>query len=268
MPFLLSILTILGISFSCASKAETVRITTGEWAPFISEKYRHGGVLLHIVDQAFKRKGLEVEFGFLPWARAVAYVDQGTWDAMAVTGSRVNDKGMNHLYSEPIYVGWDVLFHRQSDPIQWQTFEDLHGLTFGAALSYKYSDDYRQALKQKQIKQVIAPSPELLFPMLAAKRFDVFIMDKRAGVFTYNTQFRYKYGDAITYHNKPLLSLEYAVRFSGDSERSQRLQTLFNAGLKEMRAAGIVDQYYADFEAGRYQPEEVSHNMNSASTQK
>lgn len=265
MPVLLILISI--VSISCVSKAESVRITTGEWAPFISEKYRHGGVLLHIVEEAFKRKGLEVEFGFFPWARAVAYVDQGAWDAMAVTGSRVNEKGINHLYSDPIYIGLDVLFHRRSTPFQWQTFEDLHGLTFGAALSYKYSDDYRQALKLNQIKQVIAPSPELLFPMLAAKRFDIFIMDKRAGVFTYNTQFRQKLGDPITYHEKPLLSLPYAVRFSGDAERSQRLQALFNTSLKEMRAAGIVDQYYADFEAGLYQPEEVSNKVNAASTQ-
>ena len=187
LPFLLILLAALSISFSHACRAETVRITTGEWALYISKNYRHGGVLLHIVEEAFKRKGIEVEFGFFHWARAVAYVDKGSWDAMAVTGSRINDKGLNHLYSEPVYVGWDVLFHRKSDPIQWDSFQDLHGLTFGAALSYKYSDTHRQALKLGRIQQIIAPTPELLFPMLAAKRFDVFIMDKRVGVFTYNT---------------------------------------------------------------------------------
>lgn len=90
--------------------------------------------------------------------------------------------------------------------------------------------------------------------MLAAKRFDVFIMDKRAGMHTLNTQYREKLGNAITYYNQPLMSLEYSVRFSGDGERSQRLLKIFNSSLKEMRDAGIVNQYYEDFEMGLYQP--------------
>lgn len=250
---LLSCLGIFGIALNTSAQSETVKITTGEWEPFISEKYKHGGVILHIVKEAFVRKGLNVEFAFLPWARAVAYVDNGSWEAMAVTGSRHSANGINHLYSEPIYVGLDVIFHRKSNSIEWKDFKDLHGLTFGAALSYKYSDEYRSSLKNKQISQVIAPKAELLFPMLAAKRFDVFIMDKRAGMYTYNTQYREKLGDAITYYDQALTSLEYSLRFSGDGVRSQKLLKIFNSSLKEMRDSGLVKQFYENFEAGLYQ---------------
>tara|TARA_R110001599_G_C12225326_1_gene657637 strand:+ start:346 stop:1137 length:792 start_codon:yes stop_codon:yes gene_type:complete len=250
---LLTCLGVFGISLNICAQTESVRITTGEWEPFISEKYKHGGVILHIVEEAFTRKGLNVEFAFLPWARAVAYVDNGSWDAMAVTGSRNTDKGINHLYSEPIYVGWDVIFHRKSNSIEWKDFKDLYGLTFGAALSYKYSDEYRNALKHKLIAQVVAPKAELLFPMLAAKRFDVFIMDKRAGMYTYNTQYREKLGDTITYYDQALSSLEYSLRFSGDGVRSQKLLRIFNSSLKEMRDTGIVKQFYENFESGLYQ---------------
>lgn len=53
------------------ANAETVKITTGEWKPFISEEFKHGGVILHIVREAFARKEIDVKIGFFPWARAV-----------------------------------------------------------------------------------------------------------------------------------------------------------------------------------------------------
>jgi polar amino acid transport system substrate-binding protein len=256
LSFALIALTGLGTLFSSSSacaQTQTVKITTGEWEPFISEKYEHGGVILHIVKEAFSRKGLDVEFAFLPWGRAVAYVDNGSWDAMAVTGSRHSVKGVSYLHSDPVYVGRDVLFHRKPGSIQWETFQDLHGLTFGAALSYDYSDEYREALKNKLISRIVAPNASLLFPMLAANRFDVFIMDKRAGLYTYNTQYREKLGDAITYYDKAFSSLDYSVRFLDRGEISQQLLRTFNESLREMRDAGIIHLYYEKFEMGLYQ---------------
>ncbi len=234
------------------AQAETVKITTGEWEPLISKDYKQGGVILHIVREAFARKKLDVEFNFLPWARAVKYVEEGTWDAMAITGSRHSTTGVLHLYSDPVYIGSDVLFHRRDSPLHWQTFDDLIGKKFGAVLSYDYSDDYRAAVKQGKITQVIAARDQLLFPMLAAGRFDIFMMDQKVGVFTYNTLYRKKYGDAITYNPRPLSSLEYSVRFSGNGAKSRRLVNIFNQSLKQMTEAGTVDQYYRDFEEGFY----------------
>ena len=233
------------------ANAETVKITTGEWKPLISEESKHGGVILHIVREAFARKGIDVEIEFFPWARAEKYVDNGSWDAMAITSSR-HSKGLTHLYSDAVYIGEDVLFHLVESPLPGSSFADLKGLVFGAVLSYDYTPEYREALEDGQITQVVAAEAELLFPMLAAKRFDVFIMDKTAGMYTYNTQYRGEIGDVITYLAHPLLTLEYSIRFSGDGEKSQRLVKIFNASLKEMREAGIIDHYYHDFELGYY----------------
>ena len=169
------------------ANAETVKITTGEWKPFISKVFKHGGIILHIVREAFARKGIDVEIEFFPWARAVKYVADGSWDAMAVTASRFPTKGVQYLYSDAVYIGEDVVFHLKDSPPRGNSFADMKGLNFGAVLSYNYTPEYRKAVEDGQISEVVAPDAELLFPMLAAKRFDVFIMDKTAGVYTYNT---------------------------------------------------------------------------------
>lgn len=235
-----------------AAQAEKIRITTGEWEPFLSEKYQNGGVILDIVVQAFRRAGIEVEYRFLPWGRAVKFVDDGSWDAMAVTGSRHSESGINHLYSDPVYIGTDVIFHRKEMDLQWRRFSDLHGLVFGTVLSYDYSDTFRQAVLDGKIREVRAPEATLLFPMLAAKRFDVFIMDKRAGMYTYNTQHRDRLGDVITYAPQPLSTLNYSVRFSGKVPGNKRMMSLFNEALRSMRQDGTIERLYKNFENGDY----------------
>ena len=234
------------------ANAETVKITTGEWKPYISKEFRHGGVILHIVREAFARKGIEAKIEFFPWARAVKYVENGSWDAMAVTASRHSVEGAAYHYSDAVYIGEDVVFHLKDRTLRGNSFADLKGLTFGAVLSYDYTAEYRKALEDGRITQVVAPRAELLFPMLVAKRFDAFIMDRIAGMYTYNTIYRGKVGDVITYLDHPLSTLEYSMRFARNGEKSQRLVKIFNASLKEMHEAGIIEQYYRDFELGSY----------------
>ena len=234
------------------ANAETVKITTGEWKPFISSEFRQGGVILHIVREAFARKGIDVQIEFFPWARAVKYVADGSWDAMAVTASRYSEDGAAYLYSDAVYIGEDVIFHLKDSPPPGSSFADMKGLSFGAVLSYDYTAEYRKAIEDGLISEVVAPEPELLFPMLIAKRFDVFIMNKAAGLYTYNTIYREQVGDLITYFDQPLSTLDFSMRFSDDGEKNQRLVKIFNTSLREMREAGIIDQYYRDFEQGYY----------------
>lgn len=229
-----------------------MKITTGEWEPFISEKFTHGGVILHIVREAFERKNLDVKITFFSWARAVKLVDNGEWDAMAVTGSRHSKQGIHHIYSDPVYVGRDVIFSLQSRPLKWQKFEDIRNQRFGAVLSYDYSDAYRQSVKDGRIEEVVSPKPHLLFRMLVGNRIDAFIMDRMAGNYVYNTRYRETLGDSIVHSSRPLLTLEYSVRFSGDGERSKRLHKMFNESLRDMHADGTIQRFYNNFQDGYY----------------
>jgi len=61
--------------------AEEIRITNGEWAPFVSKKLPHYGVASHIITKAYAKVGIKVKYGFFPWARAYDYVKEGSWDS-------------------------------------------------------------------------------------------------------------------------------------------------------------------------------------------
>ncbi len=49
--------------------AETIRLTNGEWQPYLSKDAPHHGFASHIVTEAFALVGVEVEYGFFPWKR-------------------------------------------------------------------------------------------------------------------------------------------------------------------------------------------------------
>ena len=85
-----------------SSAQDTVVISTGEWAPFTSESMDNNGVGLHIISAAFAQVGLEVEYQFLPWTRAMEDAEQskvdfsGIWfynDERAQKFSQVRSRG-------------------------------------------------------------------------------------------------------------------------------------------------------------------------------
>ena len=57
----------ISLSTSIAA-SEKIRLTTGEWLPYLSEGLKHNGVGAHIVKKAFSLEGIEVEIRFFPWA--------------------------------------------------------------------------------------------------------------------------------------------------------------------------------------------------------
>ena len=81
MNKLLSILIFL-VLFSVSSlfAKETIRLTNGEWLPYMSANLKYNGVASRIVTEAFALEGIEVVYSFFPWKRAYALVSNGDFD--------------------------------------------------------------------------------------------------------------------------------------------------------------------------------------------
>lgn len=57
---------------------DTIRITNGEWPPYLSKKLPHYGFASHLITEAFATVNVEVEYGFFPWKRAFRNAQEGT----------------------------------------------------------------------------------------------------------------------------------------------------------------------------------------------
>ena len=128
-----------GLLLACVGGAsaqpETLRIATGELPPYASSARADQGMSLHIVRQAFARAGVQVEYVFLPWTRALVETRDGKWDATAAWGRNAErDKGL--LVSDNVLTEqWQILY-RSDRNFAWSSLQDLAGLRIGVVADY------------------------------------------------------------------------------------------------------------------------------------
>lgn len=75
---------LLVLLLGSAQAAEQVRLTNGEWPPYLGETLPYHGVASRIVAEAFALQGIEVQWEFHPWARSLKMAKQGVRDGSAV----------------------------------------------------------------------------------------------------------------------------------------------------------------------------------------
>lgn len=121
-----SVVIVIVSVFLCANilTAEEIRITNGEWAPFVSKKLPHYGLTSHIVTEAYAKVGIKVKYGFFPWARVIDYVKRGEWDS-TLPWIRNEEREQIFHFSVPILAQEEVLFHLKNRPFPWSTLECL-----------------------------------------------------------------------------------------------------------------------------------------------
>ena len=113
--FLFSMLFSLMPISPAAANQEIIRVTTGQWPPYLDKESPHGGFLAQIIREAFDSEDIRVEFSFFPWSRALALVKSKKYQASAVWSCTAERK-REFLYSAPILPYQYVFYHRQEMP--------------------------------------------------------------------------------------------------------------------------------------------------------
>ncbi len=166
-----------GLLLSCgvalAEPAKTIRVTNGEWQPYLSKDVPHFGIASHIVTEAFALVGVEVEYGFFPWSRAMKLAKEGTWDGTAVWGDS-EERRQDFHFTEPVVPSTFVFFHLRSTQFDWNTYEDLRDVKVGGTVEYFYSDEFEAAEAAGVIRITRTRSDEVGLKNLLKGRIDVF----------------------------------------------------------------------------------------------
>lgn len=125
------------------SSAETIRLTNGEWAPYLSKKLPNYGFASHVVKEAFASVNINVEYDFFPWKRSFKYAKEGMglgsdiWHG-TVVWLYTKERAKSFDYSDLVINDSGVLFYLKSNPVIWESFEDLQGKTIGATAHTSY----------------------------------------------------------------------------------------------------------------------------------
>ncbi len=239
--------------FSTVVFAETtIRITNGEWEPFMSEYSYHYGVNSHIISEAFKIEGINVVWGFFPWKRSYMLAENGKkWDASA-TWWPTEDAREKFLLSKPISETSFVFFHLKTYNFDWKSVDDLKEIKIGGTLEYDYGKDFMTAVKEKKIYIDLVFKDELNYKKLLAGRIDIFPNDPTVGYAQIRNSLPPQKAILITHHAKEFEQSTLHLVISKKSKNGQFFFDKFNAGFKKLKESGRYDEMLKDLMAGRY----------------
>lgn len=247
-------LLLLIVVLGSAHAADTVRLTNGEWPPYLGEDLPHHGVASRIVAEAFALQNVEVQWEFHPWARSLKMAEQGTRDGSAVWLSNHEREQRFHI-SDPVVESGYYLFHRKNRHFDWSSVEDLRGLRIAATRGYDYGDAFQQAEAAGEIDVVRLTGDEQGLRQLLAGRIDLFPVDKVVGFDLLYQHFSAAERRLLSFHPVPLRSDSLHLLLSREVPGNAELMQRFNQGLARLRDSGKISQYLLEIQ----QPLSLGH---------
>jgi polar amino acid transport system substrate-binding protein len=237
-------LVILLISWFLASGvvADTLRLTSGEWPPFLGAALPNHGVASRIVADAFALEGVEVQWEFLPWARSMQLAELGQRAGTAVW-RRNAERERQFFISDPILKTQTHLFHRKAFDFDWQTVDDLRGVRLGATRGYFYGKAFNRAEKAGELNIRRINSDEVALRQLLAGRIDAFPIAKTVALDLLAQHFTAAERTQLSFHPRALSRHNQHLLLSRQVAGNAALIERFNRGLARLRDGGQVAQY-------------------------
>jgi len=253
--FIVGLTTIICAVFvgniSSAQTSTTIRLTNGEWEPYLSKKLPHNGFASHIVTEAFALVGIKVEYNFFPWSRAYKLAKEGKWDG-TVVWLDTSERRRDFHYSDPVVPSKNAFFLLKYSTFNWDSLEDLKDVRIGGTLTYAYGEAFDAAEKAGIFKTDRARSDELGVRKLIKGRIDVFPGELMVTYSLIRKMLPPDTASLLSHHPKLIQEQPQYLLLSKKVEGSAALRDMFNRGLKKLKASGRYDQIIADALAGKY----------------
>lgn len=254
--FLLGFLVAVPVRGDTKESAGTIlRITNGEWPPFTSRTFVHGGVLSRIVADAFALEGIDVRYGYFPWKRAYAYARDGIWDGSvgwAPTPSHLRDLEM----SDPVIQVDKALYHLKSVPFDWKTIDDLRRWRVAGTAGYSYGAEWDKAVQEGRLKVEEVALDEQNIEKLVSGGVDAVAMEIDVAEYLIRTRLSKADAERVVRHPALLMSTPVCLSLSRKLRDAPALIERFNRGLAKLKASGKYNRYLAESRKGTYLPAE------------
>ncbi len=236
LTLMLSVFPVTGAS----QEPATIRITNGEWPPYLGSEEPYYGLASRIVTEAFERAGYRVEYGFFPWSRSLYLAREGVWDGTAVWFSNPERVRNFHL-SDPIILSEYVFFHRNDLVFDWETVGDLAGYQIGITSDYAYGEAFDRAVAEGVIETETVFRDELNFRKLLMGRIDLFPIDLVVAAHMIDREFDAEEAARLAWHPRPIRSDRLKLMLSRHVPENEERIEAFNQALMEMRREGRIE---------------------------
>lgn len=237
-------LLVLALLSGLARATETVRLTNGDWAPYLNREAPHG-IIGMIIEEAFAESDIAVHWGFFPWARSYTLAKKGIWDGSAAWAC-TEERAPYFYFSDAIIPVKLAFFYRREDNFDWSKPEDLKGLKIGLSRDYYYGETINQAAADGIVDVEVATSDEINFRKLLAGRIDLFPIDVVVGRRLIARNFSEKDMEKLAVHPRVVYVAQLHLLLSNSVPGNAERMTRFNQGLATIRQRGRIDAILAD----------------------
>jgi len=243
---LLAVLASVLGGFACASASASdrpakIRLTNGEWPPYQSRYLPEYGAASQLVTAAFDAVGIEVEYGFFPWNRAMLLVEQGAWDGTFMW-VLTPERERLYLPSDPLFTLREVLFYSREDPIAAVRPEDLKGKIMGVLDSSAFGEQFNPLIEQDEIYIARVPNNRQLFQMLAMGRVDFVPELETSGYEAVNQYLTADQTQQITHLKTLTHTWSYHMLISRRTDDGPYFVDAFNRGMEILRENGEFER--------------------------
>ncbi|BCS89603.1 substrate-binding periplasmic protein [Pseudodesulfovibrio sediminis] len=228
-------------------RAESILLTTGEWPPYYSASMLHGGIANQIVAESFALVGIDVQFQFLPWKRALVEASQKPYQGSA-GWLWTPEREETFLFSYPLFSSSRVFFHRKDFPFDWNTLEDLRNLRIAVTLGSEDEFSLKEIVARGKGEIDVAQTYRSGLKKLLAGRVHVYACNREVGLHILRNEFEQYEARLLTFHLKSIFEETNHLLISKRLDNANELMERFNEGLRQLRESGryydILDTFY------------------------
>ncbi len=242
LPFetLVKSLVILCLSslISPAIWAETVKISVGDYPPYIDFSANNKGFMTEIVVRSFKEANIIVDLVEHPWKRVEDIdIPRGM---MSYAYIRTKEREKKFLFSDEIMTAPTIFVVRKNKKFSWSKIEDLIPYRIGISRGYSYGDNF-DSFKPK-LKIDIANTDLNNIQKVLADRIDIFPVDPYVGAVLIKKNFSQEDKNLLELVMEPPLTTDamHLVCSKKISKCSYFIKK-FNHGLKTLNQNGITE---------------------------
>ena len=231
--FLLAIL-IHPISDSFAKEAggKSIKITFGNWPPYLDPTEPQKGVYSQLIKDAFENQGYSVEIHFNEWDKAMDLVRSGEVDLSGLW-LKTPEREMIFHYSSPILNETHVFFHNKKNKFDWNKIEDLKGRKLISLKGFNYGAKLDYMIREKQVTVELVENDQEAFARLLKHPELVYPQELNVGLNILKKKFSIEDADQIAYIPKTFnIATSYLICAKKVALCSKYILD-FNRGLKE-----------------------------------
>ncbi|GGB54019.1 hypothetical protein GCM10011316_27590 [Roseibium aquae] len=219
---------------------KTVRIAVfPDYPPFNTDTLPRGGFATALVEDAFRRAGLEAESIDMPWRRGVREVELGRLDATHPWFYR-EDRGTVMLFTDPFILPKETIFTRADSegksPIRSEA--DLSGRTVCSPVDYALPEPVQSLAEAGQVLRDSPKNVSDCVRMLVAGRVDFVVLSPV--IYRSEPIQQIVAGQHIVEAPIEIAVEPYYVMIGRKNQRAVELVEAFNEGVKEMAADGSL----------------------------